>query len=344
MLVENRKDILHIDGRKVKELREALRLRQKDLAQLVKGISPGYICVIERNPKTRVSRLTAKRLAAALGVSVEKLEMGGSVVSSPTGASESARKPLILGLDDPEKSLIENALAETAGNQTKAAQIRDVHPNTLNRKIARLRLAECERSLAVALAGTSQFEKALQCFERARALFNRLNLEEHAAQCDMDMGKTLQRMGQGDPAIQHYERARAVYERSVMETEAGVYSENCSNSADRPAEKPNDLPNQAEELRDIEQLGESNNFWATSHPNQLEDPLTAMGESVKEALQKLSPREKDVVLEELMSDLSMSEIAGLLKISEHTVKTLRQRVYKKLTLLLNSLPIAPQKS
>src|SRR5439155_13775870 len=99
-------------------------------------------------------------------------------------------------------------------------------------------------------------------------------------------------------------------------------SENCSNYADRPAEKPNVFTDHPEGLRDIEQLRVTSNFWATSHPNQLEDPSMPMRERVKEVLQKLSAREKDVVLTVLMGDLGggdvgVSETAGLLKISEH---------------------------
>ncbi len=39
-----------------------------------------------------------------------------------------------------EKRFIQNALAKTGGNQTKAAQVLGVHRNTLNRKIAQHKL------------------------------------------------------------------------------------------------------------------------------------------------------------------------------------------------------------
>jgi len=43
-------------------------------------------------------------------------------------------------LDEFEKRFIQNALAKTGGNQTKAAQILGVHRNTLNRKIVQYKL------------------------------------------------------------------------------------------------------------------------------------------------------------------------------------------------------------
>ena len=39
-----------------------------------------------------------------------------------------------------EKKFIQNALAKTRGNQTKAAQVLGLHRNTLNRKIAQHKL------------------------------------------------------------------------------------------------------------------------------------------------------------------------------------------------------------
>ena len=43
-------------------------------------------------------------------------------------------------LSEFEKKFIQSALAQTSGNQTKAAQVLGVHRNTLNRKIAQHRL------------------------------------------------------------------------------------------------------------------------------------------------------------------------------------------------------------
>ena len=43
-------------------------------------------------------------------------------------------------LDEFEKKFIQNALAKTGGNQTKAAQLLGVHRNTLNRKIVQYKL------------------------------------------------------------------------------------------------------------------------------------------------------------------------------------------------------------
>jgi DNA-binding NtrC family response regulator len=43
-------------------------------------------------------------------------------------------------LDEFEKRFIQNALAKTGGNQTRAAQILGVHRNTLNRKIVQYKL------------------------------------------------------------------------------------------------------------------------------------------------------------------------------------------------------------
>jgi DNA-binding protein Fis len=43
-------------------------------------------------------------------------------------------------LNEFEKRFIQTALAQTRGNQTKAAQVLGVHRNTLNRKIAQHKL------------------------------------------------------------------------------------------------------------------------------------------------------------------------------------------------------------
>lgn len=70
----SRYDTLEIDGRKVRELRKRLRLTQEALvAAMGQEVSRGYVSIIERTPRGRVSRATAEKLATALSVRIEAL-------------------------------------------------------------------------------------------------------------------------------------------------------------------------------------------------------------------------------------------------------------------------------
>jgi transcriptional regulator with XRE-family HTH domain len=84
-----------IDGRRVKELRRALLLSQRELAQLA-GVVTETINRIERQPKRTFRPDTVRRLAGVLGVDAHEL----MVVEEPEDAAKNLTQLATVGRED----------------------------------------------------------------------------------------------------------------------------------------------------------------------------------------------------------------------------------------------------
>jgi len=82
---------------------------------------------------------------------------------------------------------------------------------------------------------------------------------------------------------------------------------------------------------DLEQQGEQTPmFHDDSHQPDQSAEARIMQEHIEQALEKLSPRERSIFVLRHYNDLPLKEIAGILKISEGTVKSLLFRALKRL--------------
>ncbi len=109
----NRYDTVEISGWKVKEMRRLRRLTQEQLVASLEGVSRGYLSIIERQAKSRVSRTAAMRIAGALGVALQELENEDVTLESPLTAKPG---------DDDILAAIARALLETAATLADSAQ------------------------------------------------------------------------------------------------------------------------------------------------------------------------------------------------------------------------------
>ena len=71
-------------------------------------------------------------------------------------------------------------------------------------------------------------------------------------------------------------------------------------------------------------------FHDDSHQPDQSAEARIMQEHIEQALEKLSPRERSIFVLRHYNDLPLKEIAGILKISEGTVKSLLFRALKRL--------------
>ena len=85
----------HLDGRRVKELRRALLLSQRELAQLA-GVVTETINRIERRPERTFRPETVRRLAKVLGVDPHEL----MVVEEPEDAAKNLTQLATVGRED----------------------------------------------------------------------------------------------------------------------------------------------------------------------------------------------------------------------------------------------------
>jgi transcriptional regulator with XRE-family HTH domain len=128
-----------IDGRRVKELRRALLLSQRELAQLA-GVVTETINRIERQPDRTFRPDTIRRLAGVLGVDPHEL-----VVEEPEGVD--AQELMVEEPEDAAKKLTQLATVGREDGYTHFSRDKGIPTTGQEREIYRLsyRLGELER-------------------------------------------------------------------------------------------------------------------------------------------------------------------------------------------------------
>jgi transcriptional regulator with XRE-family HTH domain len=100
-----------IDGRRVKELRRALLLSQRELAQLA-GVVTETVNRIERQPDRTFRPDTVRRLAKVLGVDPHELR----VVEEPEDAAKKLAQLATVGREDGYSHFSRDKVIPTTGN------------------------------------------------------------------------------------------------------------------------------------------------------------------------------------------------------------------------------------
>jgi transcriptional regulator with XRE-family HTH domain len=110
-----------IDGRRVKELRRALLLSQRELAQLA-GVVTETINRIERQPERTFRPDTVRRLAGVLGVDPHELMVvqepeDAAVVEEPEAAAKNLAQLATVGREDGYTHFSRDKGIPTTGNE-----------------------------------------------------------------------------------------------------------------------------------------------------------------------------------------------------------------------------------
>jgi len=107
-----------IDGRRVKELRRALLLSQRELAQLA-GVVTETVNRIERQPDRTFRPDTVRRLAKVLGVDPHKLMVEEEPEEEPEGAAVDLPQLATTGREDGHTNFSREEGIPTTGNEAE---------------------------------------------------------------------------------------------------------------------------------------------------------------------------------------------------------------------------------